>query len=472
MAKDADNTPGEEGNAATDEEPANRRRRLSKRQRKALKRKQKQQMNGEGLSRNEQDPSHARKEENASSKKKKSKKKRKRSSSDSQAEHEDKPGAASDNENSDDDVDLAEQEEDIRLQCMKSYKLIEIPTQQHAEDFLKQSHKGGSKNNSDSIEDEGGCRTLGKWFPNAILVKSRINYTNTGKLILLNDSTHATKIKEEDVRVDNPKSSLVLFYQYTTASDSTAKAPWDRAQLQLLMTFLAKIARHRHLGGRIRVAPEGVNATISAIDTQQHTAQETLRHFAQDLKNFDSKVFANTDFKYLDNLPADRHFKEFKILPVQELVFYDIGESEAPLQDKQAAQAQQSAPSEGGGVHLDAKEYHQMLQKDNTVVIDVRNHYETILGRFDGQQASANSASGKEVAANDSQQPSVSSGAEYIDPKMRKSTDFKAWCRHPRHRKSFKTRQYSCIAPEEFVANEPVPISKARWAIKWTECIS
>jgi predicted sulfurtransferase len=390
-------------------------------------------MHQKGLPSKEEGSSAVTQDENKSKKSKKNKKQRKDHESkpeqevkSSDCDDEDSDGSDHDDHPDEQDVDLAEREEEIRLQCMNSYQPIDIPTQHAAEEFLKQNHKGGnSKNNSDSMEDEGGCRTLGKWFPNAILVKSRINYTNTGKLILLNDNSHAAQIKEEDVRVDHPKSSLVLFYQYTTSADSTATAPWDRSQLQLLMAFLAKVARHRHLGGRIRVAPEGVNATISAVDTQQHTAQETLRHLARDLKKFDDKVFANTDFKYLDHLPADRHFKEFKILPVQELVFYDIGETEAPLQDRQAQQQQQQTPGEGGGVHLDAKEYHKMLQRDNTVVIDVRNHYETILGRFDGQQAKPNNS------ADSQQQTSSSSGAEYIDPKMRKSTDFKSWLATP-----------------------------------------
>ena len=67
-----------------------------------------------------------------------------------------------------------------------------------------------------------------------------------------------------------------------------------------------------------------------------------------------------------------------------------------------------------------------MLQKENTVVIDVRNNYETILGRFDGQQ---NENHSKALEG----RPSLSSGcgAEYIDPKMRKSTDFKSWLATP-----------------------------------------
>ncbi|KAL3923718.1 MAG: hypothetical protein SGILL_001496 [Bacillariaceae sp.] len=428
--------PQEEG------EPAKKRRRLSNRQRKALKRKQKQmqKMGGKDDAAGEEATNKEESTEPIKKKSKKQKKKeRKQQQQQMQDEQKEKQEAHEDDDddndqNPEEDVDLAAQEEEIRLQCLKSYQPIEIPTQQAAEDFLKQSQKGGdSKNKSDTVEDEGGCRTLGKWFPNAILVKSRINYTNTGKLILLNDKGHGDVIQEDDVRVDNPKSSLVLFYQYTTSADSTATAPWDRWQLQLLMAFLAKIARQRHLGGRIRVAPEGVNATISAVDTKECTAQETIRHFAEDLRHFDEKVFCNTDFKYFDDLPADRHFKEFKILPVQELVFYDIGETEAPLQEKGTTAQQTTAPGEGGGIHLDAKEYHQMLKKDNTVVIDVRNHYEAILGRFDGQQASASDDkdTDKKLTASIDETPQQSAGAEYIDPKMRKSTDFKSWLATP-----------------------------------------
>ena len=35
-----------------------------------------------------------------------------------------------------------------------------------------------------------------------------------------------------------------------------------------------------------------------------------------------------------------------------------------------------------GGEHLEPSEYHQKLGQNNTVVIDVRNNYETEIGRF------------------------------------------------------------------------------------------
>lgn len=274
---------------------------------------------------------------------------------------------------------------------MESYSAIDVPHEPSKE--ILESNKDFSKT-SISQDDEGGPGrgSLGKWFPNALLLKCPVNYTNTGQLLL-----NSSETKKEDVQVENPTASLVLFYQYTTAA---AGKQWSEYEVKLLMTYLGMVAKQRRIGGRIRVSQEGVNATISAVDMPNGmSAKKTLRHFGQDLKNFDPKVFATTDFKYIDDLPADRHFKELRIIPVQELVFYDIKEKEAPLRPGEEKPA--------GGVHLDAEAYHEMLKKDNAVVIDVRNHYETIIGRFDGQEKAG--------------------GATYIDPKMRKSTDFKTW---------------------------------------------
>jgi hypothetical protein len=352
-------------------------RRLSKRERKALKKNKRQpkisekQYEEEGGS-----PADIEKQQHESMK---------RNEEETNLPQNEKSPDKQGNGGGDDD----DEEEKIRQKCLQTYTPVDIPKKTSSDFLTVNNNKSSSNTNNDTIADEGGCRTLGKWFPNAIFIKSSINYTNTGKLIVLNagQNNHNT-LTEDEVRVENPKSSLVLFYQYTTSADSTATAHWDRTQLQLLMTYLSAIARRRNLGGRIRVAPEGVNATISAVDTKQVTAQEALRHFAFDLQQFDPKVFTNTDFKYLDHLPADRHFKELKILPVQELVFYDIGEEEAPLiqhhHDRKAANldSQEKEKSDsriekndvkGGGIHLDAKEYHKMLQKENTVVIGKDN---------------------------------------------------------------------------------------------------
>mmetsp|Transcript_842 Transcript_842/g.1791 ORF Transcript_842/g.1791 Transcript_842/m.1791 type:complete len:706 (+) Transcript_842:68-2185(+) len=345
---------------------------------------------------------------------------------------------AADDGNENNEMTVEEAEEKIRVECMKSYSAIDIPKNPSKDLLSRVKKKVVNDDNTAVADDEGGCRTLGKWFPNAILIKS-ISYTNTGKFIASKNSQKG-QFNEGDLIVKNPRSSLVLFYQYTTndgnddVSDVERNKKWDRHQLQLLVTYLSTIARHRNLGGRIRVATEGVNATISAVDTSKCTAKAALRHFAEDLRRFDPRVFSKTDFKYLDDLPADRQFKEFKILPVQELVFYDIGEDDAPFENENSSKnrrdnANNESGASGGGIHLDASSFHEMLQKDNTVVIDVRNNYETILGRFDGQQQLKSVESNKLLTGCSSS--GTNHGAEYIDPKMRKSTDFKSWLAKP-----------------------------------------
>jgi predicted sulfurtransferase len=337
------------------------------------------------------------------------------------------------------DEDIEAEEERIRLECMKSYDALEIP-KEPSTSLISQSQNTDRQNaKTEGTNAEGGCRTLGKWFPNAIVMKT-ISYTNTGELISSigsNKKEQCNRLKED---LKDPRSSLALFYQYTTHNGEDRNhggkraKHWDRRQLQLLITYLSKVASHRNIGGRIRVAPEGVNATLSAVDTQNCTAIVALRHMAEDLRRFDRNTFSCTDFKFLDDLPADRHFKEFKILPVQELVFYDIGEDDAPLSTNNNDNIAGSCLS-GGGIHLNAKEYHEYLQKDNTVVIDVRNNYETILGRFGGQQRQNQGHSidkDSESRKNEGNATSLmSGGAEYIDPKMRKSTDFKSWLAKP-----------------------------------------
>ena len=108
--------------------------------------------------------------------------------------------------------------------------------------------------------------SLGKWFPKAKTIKSKLCYSND--------------------KQSNSKVSLVLFYQY---------ANWNNEKVSLLLEVLQIVSNTRVLGGRIRVAPEGVNATISSVDNKEMTAARTIWHFIQDLKMFDS-IFNDTDF--------------------------------------------------------------------------------------------------------------------------------------------------------------------------------
>ena len=57
------------------------------------------------------------------------------------------------------------------------------------------------------------------------------------------------------------------------------------------------------------------------------------------------------------------------------------------------------------GTHLEADEYHQAMQDPETVIIDVRNAYESAIGSFQPPEG----------------------GAKLIDPRMRNSIEFPKW---------------------------------------------
>jgi len=66
---------------------------------------------------------------------------------------------------------------------------------------------------------------------------------------------------------------------------------------------------------------------------------------------------------------------------------------------------------------LEPADFHELLsQEKDTVVVDVRNHYEAAIGRFDG------------------------GSAHYVDPKMRKSTDYATWLSKPETQEQLKDK--------------------------------
>ena len=313
-------------------------------------------------------------------------------------------------------------------------------------------------------DDEDNSKSLGKWFPKASVIKSSVCYSNDylAKLAKdkkkkqgMNNNTQQNKstLVENKVHQEEPKASLVLFYQYVNP-------PWSQSKVSSFLSYLTSIAKNyrTNIGGRIRVSTEGINATVSAASTNNNNlepgfeAAQTLRHFTQDLRHFDPKAFEHTDFKFIDGLSADRHFKELKLLPVKELVFYGIREWDCALKSAEVAvgNANHKVDDNGGGgeknikggIHLNAQQYHEMLKQKDAVVIDVRNHYEAAIGRFDGQMdgddgddvkdnAKVEGSADDDRSAAAADPGSKGGGAAYIDPKMRKSTDFSSWLAEP-----------------------------------------
>ena len=173
--------------------------------------------------------------------------------------------------------------------------------------------------------------------------------------------------------------SVVLFYQY-------AEPAWSQAQLRRLLAEFNRLAAEHSVTGRGRAAVEGLNCTLTTREPAQ------ARAFCEGLRAFDP-LFQETDFKISDDEPEHALFKRLTIKHTEELVAYGLGGARAP------------SLKQNGARHVDADEYHRMMEDPDAVVIDVRNAYETDIGRMVPPEG----------------------GAKLIDPKMRNSREFPKW---------------------------------------------
>ncbi|WP_226375216.1 oxygen-dependent tRNA uridine(34) hydroxylase TrhO [Effusibacillus dendaii] len=111
------------------------------------------------------------------------------------------------------------------------------------------------------------------------------------------------------------------------------------------------------LKGRILVAPEGINGTVSG------TVEQTDRYIEEMRK--DSR-FADMVFKIDDaDKPA---FKKMFVRPKKELVTFRLEED--------------IDPNQLTGKHLTPKEFYEAMQQDDVVILDGRNDYEYDIGHF------------------------------------------------------------------------------------------
>lgn len=150
-----------------------------------------------------------------------------------------------------------------------------------------------AENNTKSVTKK---KSLGKWFPSASLIKSDISRYG---------AVDSTASKGNDAL----PITICLFYQYV-------RPLWSEGRRADVIRFIEAKAAAMNIGGRVRVALEGLNSTISG-------GRHDVRRFTAALGEMDSH-FRSTDFKYIDELPVDRAFKDLKVLPVQELVYYGI----------------------------------------------------------------------------------------------------------------------------------------------------
>jgi predicted sulfurtransferase len=189
--------------------------------------------------------------------------------------------------------------------------------------------------------------------------------------------------------------SILLFYAY-------CEPEMNRKQQDSAIAFCLQKAAAFKVTGRLRVAREGFNCTMTA-------GMEDIRRFTSSLEELDFQTFGEgrCDFKYVDGLPPNQRLKGLKIWPVQEIVTYGFDPRQAPLNMR--------------GVHLKPKEFHEALEDPNSIVIDVRNFNESLIGRF------------VPPGDNPFATPTDDGTHKVLDPCMRRSTEFPKWVDDHKH---------------------------------------
>lgn len=141
---------------------------------------------------------------------------------------------------------------------------------------------------------------------------------------------------------------VLLYYQYVPIEDGE--------------TFAQKhLADCKELGlkGRILVADEGINGTVSGTIEQTNAYMELMKNDPR---------FSSTIFK-IDEAEQNA-FKKMHVRYRPELVNLSLEDDVNPL--------------ELTGAYLDPKEFREAMLDENSVVIDARNDYEFDLGHFRG----------------------------------------------------------------------------------------
>ena len=144
------------------------------------------------------------------------------------------------------------------------------------------------------------------------------------------------------------KYQVLLYYYYTDIEDPEG---FSSEHLELCKSM--------NLKGRILVANEGINGTVSG------TVEDTEKYMEY-MKNhplFDGIVFK------ID--PSEGHaFKKMHVRPRPELVNLSLEDD--------------IDPRELTGEYLEPKDFYEQMQDENTIVLDARNTYEYDVGHFRG----------------------------------------------------------------------------------------
>lgn len=112
--------------------------------------------------------------------------------------------------------------------------------------------------------------------------------------------------------------------------------------------------------GRIYVAKEGVNGQISV-------PKDRFDDFQKEMSDI---TFLNGIRLNLAIEDDGKSFFKLKIKVREKIVADGLDDASFDVTNK--------------GIHLNAKEFNELTNQDNTIIVDMRNHYESEVGYFDG----------------------------------------------------------------------------------------
>jgi len=156
-----------------------------------------------------------------------------------------------------------------------------------------------------------------------------------------------SKELKEKLKQSNEPRATISFYKYHKIKDPQK----FRNDLYLLFDQLGVL-------GRIYVAHEGINAQVSVPDANVEQFKSQLFQI-----NFLNGIRLNTAID--DN---GKSFFKLKILVRKKIVADGLNDASFDVTDS--------------GIHLNAKDFNQLTEDPHTVIVDMRNHYESEVGRF------------------------------------------------------------------------------------------
>lgn len=157
------------------------------------------------------------------------------------------------------------------------------------------------------------------------------------------------KILKEKIQQSDEKRITLSFYRYVKLPDPQAY----RDQLYLDLSKLGVF-------GRIYVAEEGVNAQIS-VPEAHFDAFEQYINASEELQGERLNVAVDDDGK---------SFFKLKIQVRNKIVADGLDDKSFDVTKR--------------GVHLKAEDFNKLANDPNTVIVDMRNHYESEVGHFKG----------------------------------------------------------------------------------------